>query len=88
MPLGEILAVALFVGVIATLMLGFPVAFTLPGTALLFALALLFAIFPRALAYPLIALGVWAGAALLVRGYRLRRDRARPPVDRRDPGSQ
>ena len=56
--------------------------------ALLFALALLFAIFPRALAYPLIALGVWAGAALLVRGYRLRRDRARPPVDRRDPGSQ
>jgi len=39
MPIGEILAVALFVGVIATLMLGFPVAFTLPGTALLFALA-------------------------------------------------
>ena len=39
MPIGEILAVALFAGVIATLMLGFPVAFTLPGTALLFALA-------------------------------------------------
>lgn len=35
---GEILAVALFVGVIGTLMLGYPIAFTLPGTALLFAL--------------------------------------------------
>ncbi len=56
------------------------------GAALIL-LALLFAVFPHALAYPLVALGVWAGAALLVRGYRLRRDSARPPVDRRDPRS-
>ncbi len=35
--IGEILSVLLFVGVIATLMLGYPVAFTLPGTALIFA---------------------------------------------------
>jgi cardiolipin synthase len=53
--------------------------------AALTVLALLFAIFPRALAYPLVALGAWAGVALLYRGYRLRRDRARQTVDRRDP---
>lgn len=35
---GEILAVGLFVGVMAALMLGYPIAFTLPGTALVFAL--------------------------------------------------
>lgn len=35
---GEILAIGLFVGVMVTLMLGYPIAFTLPGTALLFAL--------------------------------------------------
>jgi TRAP-type mannitol/chloroaromatic compound transport system permease large subunit len=37
--IGEILSVALFFGLIAALMLGYPIAFTLPGTALLFALA-------------------------------------------------
>lgn len=35
---GEILAVALFGGVMIALMLGYPIAFTLPGTALIFAL--------------------------------------------------
>jgi tripartite ATP-independent transporter DctM subunit len=35
---GEVLSVVMFVGVIGVLMLGFPVAFTLPGVALTFAL--------------------------------------------------
>ncbi|HEU4619602.1 MAG TPA: phospholipase D-like domain-containing protein [Gammaproteobacteria bacterium] len=45
------------------------------------ALALLVAFFPRVLAYPLSALGAWAGVSLLYRGYRLwrRRERSRPP---------
>lgn len=64
----------------ARLALGMGAALTL--------LALLFAAFPRALAYPLVALGVWAGAALLVRGYRLYRDGARPSIDHRDQRSQ
>jgi len=41
------------------------------------AASVLFAVFPPALAYPLAALGAWAGLALLYRGYRLRRDRTR-----------
>ena len=36
--LGEILAVFMFLGVIATLLIGFPVSFSLAGTSLLFAL--------------------------------------------------
>ena len=36
---GELLAVGLFVGICAALMLGFPVAFTLAGVSLLFAVA-------------------------------------------------
>ena len=36
--IGEVLAVLMFVGVIGTLMLGFPVAFSLAGTSLIFAL--------------------------------------------------
>ena len=36
----------------------------------LWALAALFAAFPRALAYPLVAVGAWAGVALLYRGWR------------------
>jgi len=39
---------------------------------LLCALALLFAVFPQALAYPLVAIAVWGGVALIYRGYRLR----------------
>jgi len=37
-------------------------------------LSLLFALFPRALAYPLAALGAWAGLALLYRSHRWRRE--------------
>ena len=36
-------------------------------------LSIVFAVFPQALAYPLVAIGAWAGIALLYRGYRLRR---------------
>ena len=36
--IGEILAGLMFVGIIGTLLLGFPVAFSLAGTALLFGL--------------------------------------------------
>jgi cardiolipin synthase A/B len=36
-------------------------------------LSILFAVFPHALAYPLVAIGAWAGISLLYRGYRLRR---------------
>jgi TRAP-type mannitol/chloroaromatic compound transport system permease large subunit len=36
--IGEILSVALFAGLIGALLLGYPIAFTLPGVALLFAL--------------------------------------------------
>jgi cardiolipin synthase len=43
---------------------------------LLIALAVSFALFPRALAYPLSALAAWAGVALLYRAYRLWRRRA------------
>jgi cardiolipin synthase len=46
---------------------------TMMGGVVLFVLSLLFALFPRALAYPLVAMGAWAGLALLYRGYRLRR---------------
>jgi cardiolipin synthase len=53
---------------------------TLAGLVLC-VLALLFAVFPRALAYPLIALAVWAGVALLYRGYRLWRNRPRLDVN-------
>ena len=49
---------------------------TVSGLVLCAASAL-FAVFPPALAYPLAALGAWAGLALLYRGYRLRRDRTR-----------
>ncbi|HET8760014.1 MAG TPA: phospholipase D-like domain-containing protein [Nitrospiria bacterium] len=40
--------------------------------ALLLAVAMVFAVFPRVLAYPLIAVGAWLAVTLLVRGYRLR----------------
>jgi cardiolipin synthase len=54
--------------------------------ALLFLLAVAFAFFPRALAYPLVALLVWFGVALLVRSVKLRRE-STPDEDRRDPTS-
>jgi cardiolipin synthase A/B len=46
------------------------------GAALL-ALAILFAKFPRALAYPVIVVFVWIGVALLYKGYKLRRRKYR-----------
>jgi cardiolipin synthase len=46
------------------------------GAALL-ALAILFAKFPRALAYPVIAVFVWIAVALLYKGYKLRRRKYR-----------
>jgi len=51
---------------------------TMMGGVVLFLLAVVFAFFPRALAYPLVAVGVWAGLALIYRGVRLRRTLAPP----------
>lgn len=45
---------------------------------LLLAFSVLFALFPQALAYPLVALGVWGGLALLFRGGQLHRKRSQP----------
>lgn len=47
---------------------------TVAGLALC-ALSVLFAIFPRALAYPIVAFGAWGGLALLYRGRQLARKR-------------
>ena len=44
---------------------------------LLLGLAALFALFPRLLAYPLIAIIFWLAVALLYRGYELKRERGR-----------
>jgi cardiolipin synthase len=44
----------------------------LTAGALLLALAVLFAIFPKLLIYPLVLVLVWFGVALLYRGYKLR----------------
>ncbi|HEX5418658.1 MAG TPA: phospholipase D-like domain-containing protein, partial [Gammaproteobacteria bacterium] len=46
------------------------------GGLLLCGLALLFAFFPRALAYPLCAIAAWIGIALVYKGYRLWRRRS------------
>ena len=40
-------------------------------------LAIVFALFPRALAYPVVAIFMWIGIALLYRGFKLRRERKR-----------
>ena len=45
--------------------------------ALLLILATVFALFPRALAYPVAAIFVWVGISLLYRGFKLRRERKR-----------
>jgi len=42
---------------------------------LLCILSVLFALFPGALAYPLIVLGVWGGLSMIYRGYRLAKQR-------------
>jgi len=51
---------------------------------MLCALSLLFAMFPKALAYPLIAIGAWGGLTLLYRGYQLAKQRK---MDKRSPGT-
>jgi len=43
------------------------------GALLLLALALCFAIFPRLLAYPLVAFSLWISVTLLLRAYKLHR---------------
>ena len=48
--------------------------------ASLLALAIVFAWFPRALVYPLVAVLVWIGLVLLYKGYRLYRDGRRGRV--------
>jgi cardiolipin synthase len=50
---------------------------SLAGLALC-SLAVVVALFPRVLAYPVAALGLWGGVALLWRGLQLRRSR-KPP---------
>jgi cardiolipin synthase len=57
---------------------------TLFAGGLLVVLSILFTFLPRTLAYPVAIILVWFGAALLVRGYRLRRRRNEEsvPVDR------
>lgn len=52
---------------------------TATGVALI-ALSLLFALFPKALAYPLAGLGLWGGLVLLYRGGRLRAKRRALPA--------
>jgi cardiolipin synthase len=46
---------------------------------LLCLLSVLVGVFPRALAFPAVALGLWIGIALLWKGYQLRRSRNEPP---------
>jgi len=43
--------------------------------AIILAMAALFGFFPRALAYPLVAVFIWIGFALIYKGYRLHRQR-------------
>jgi cardiolipin synthase len=53
--------------------------------ASLLGLALLFAVFPRALAYPLVLLAAWIAIALLVQGYRLHRARLKRRAQTKPP---
>jgi len=57
---------------------------TWAGASLL-SLAILFAVFPRFLAYPLILLFAWIAVALLVQGYKLHRARLRRRSDKAAP---
>lgn len=50
---------------------------TLIAGGVLMALSILFAFFPRALAYPLVALAAWVALILLYRSYRLYAQRRR-----------
>jgi cardiolipin synthase len=48
---------------------------TFTAGAIILAMAALFGFFPRALAYPLVAVFIWIGFALIYKGYRLHRQR-------------
>lgn len=56
------------------------------GTLLL-VLAIVFAFFPRVLAYPVVAIFVWIGISLLYRGFKLRSERKRIPDRSSRPGT-
>jgi cardiolipin synthase A/B len=60
-----------------------PVEARLAGTAgvALLALAVLFAVAPEVLAYPLALLLAWFGGSLLYSGYRWRWKKSKPPPD-------
>ncbi len=58
---------------------------TVGAGALLLSLAILFAVFPRAIAYPLVLLFAWVAAALLVQGYKLHRGRVKQRLERKTP---
>jgi len=51
---------------------------------MLLALAILFALFPRLIAYPLVGLGAWVGTALLYQGVKLHRARVRQQAGAHD----
>lgn len=52
------------------------------------ALAIVFALFPQVLAYPLVVLAAWGGIALVYRAYRLHRARRKDVVASVQPGSK
>jgi cardiolipin synthase len=54
------------------------------GASLLL-LAILFAVFPRVLAYPLVVLAAWIAAALLSQGYKLHRTRMKQRSEKEPP---
>ena len=53
---------------------------------LLFVLAIIFGFFPRLLAYPVVAVFVWIGLALLYRGFKLRREKKRKRASHHEQG--
>ena len=57
---------------------------TWAGASLL-SLAILFAVFPRALAYPLVLLFAWIATSLLVQGYKLHRARVKRRSEKKPP---
>ncbi|HEV8094226.1 MAG TPA: phospholipase D-like domain-containing protein [Burkholderiales bacterium] len=55
---------------------------------LLCALAIVFALFPQVLAYPLVVVAAWSGIALVYRGYRLHRARTKEVAASVQPASK
>jgi cardiolipin synthase A/B len=56
--------------------------------ALLCALAIVFALFPQVLAYPLVVIAAWGGIALVYRAYRLHRARRKEVAAAVQPASK